>query len=195
MIIAIEGPMGAKMTRRFTEQNFGRASAWILTAGFIGIGLLSVALAVQCVVCSASINLSRTALFERPGFVNSQYRGVGIMSSGGHLFFAVDVVYGPANWQITPAGLALETGVLFDEARSFRFQFPTISTNPLRGCIPLWLVTLTCAVGLVLLRLLRRRAPRGQEMECIQCHYDLTGNTSGVCPECGSPVSPPAPRQ
>jgi len=24
------------------------------------------------------------------------------------------------------------------------------------------------------------------EMECIKCGYDLTGNVSGVCPECGS---------
>lgn len=23
---------------------------------------------------------------------------------------------------------------------------------------------------------------------CIQCGYDLTGNTSGVCPECGDPI-------
>lgn len=22
-------------------------------------------------------------------------------------------------------------------------------------------------------------------MECDACHYDLTGNTSGACPECG----------
>lgn len=36
---------------------------------------------------------------------------------------------------------------------------------------------------------------------CAQCTYDLTGNTSGVCPECGTPVAvstkaiapPPAP--
>jgi hypothetical protein len=23
---------------------------------------------------------------------------------------------------------------------------------------------------------------------CIRCHYNLTGNTSGVCPECGTAV-------
>jgi len=26
---------------------------------------------------------------------------------------------------------------------------------------------------------------------CAECDYDLTGNTSGVCPECGSPVNDP----
>jgi hypothetical protein len=31
---------------------------------------------------------------------------------------------------------------------------------------------------------------------CFECGYDLTGNVSGVCPECGTPVlTPPSPRQ
>jgi hypothetical protein len=25
--------------------------------------------------------------------------------------------------------------------------------------------------------------------KCAACSYDLTGNTSGVCPECGRPVA------
>ena len=28
---------------------------------------------------------------------------------------------------------------------------------------------------------------------CTNCDYNLTGNTSGICPECGTPISP-APR-
>jgi hypothetical protein len=31
----------------------------------------------------------------------------------------------------------------------------------------------------------RRRLSQGK---CPNCCYDLTGNTSGVCPECGTPV-------
>jgi RNA polymerase-binding transcription factor DksA len=23
---------------------------------------------------------------------------------------------------------------------------------------------------------------------CLHCRYDLTGNTSGICPECGRPI-------
>jgi hypothetical protein len=30
-----------------------------------------------------------------------------------------------------------------------------------------------------------KRIAKGQ---CTSCGYDLTGNTSGVCPECGTPV-------
>jgi hypothetical protein len=33
---------------------------------------------------------------------------------------------------------------------------------------------------------------RRRRCQCITCGYDLAGNTSGVCPECGRPVSPRA---
>ncbi len=36
----------------------------------------------------------------------------------------------------------------------------------------------------------RRRPPPGH---CQDCGYDLTGNVSGVCPECGTGVDPGAP--
>ena len=32
------------------------------------------------------------------------------------------------------------------------------------------------------------QADRLQKGLCIKCGYNLTGNTSGVCPECGTPV-------
>ncbi len=34
-----------------------------------------------------------------------------------------------------------------------------------------------------------RRQLRFERNHCISCGYDLTGNTSGKCPECGQPVS------
>jgi len=36
-------------------------------------------------------------------------------------------------------------------------------------------------------RLRRRRLRRGQPL-CLSCGYNLTGNTSGICPECGTPA-------
>ncbi len=51
---------------------------------------------------------------------------------------------------------------------------------------PLWLFALVFMIGsapwplVALSRLRRRRAAR-----CTQCGYDLTGNVSGSCPECG----------
>lgn len=34
----------------------------------------------------------------------------------------------------------------------------------------------------------RRRRLRARQGRCASCGYDLTGNESGVCPECGQPV-------
>lgn len=33
-----------------------------------------------------------------------------------------------------------------------------------------------------------RRQRRARLKQCLECGYDLTGNVSGVCPECGTPV-------
>lgn len=37
----------------------------------------------------------------------------------------------------------------------------------------------------------RRRARRRKLGLCLRCGYNLTGNTSGVCPECGTGAGPP----
>ena len=57
------------------------------------------------------------------------------------------------------------------------------------GCpivfIPLWM--LVCCAGLataVMLYADRRHVPPGH----CRCGYNLTGNISGVCPECGTPT-------
>ncbi len=54
-----------------------------------------------------------------------------------------------------------------------------------------------CATPLLIFGLLSLwwapvRIPSGH---CQKCGYDLTGNVSGVCPECGAKVdAPPAPK-
>jgi hypothetical protein len=52
-----------------------------------------------------------------------------------------------------------------------------------------WVVALLFALlpGAALFRRLIRRRP-GPGM-CVNCGYNLTGNVSGVCPECGKPIS------
>ena len=47
------------------------------------------------------------------------------------------------------------------------------------------LLIVTLAPAAVLLWRHRPRRPPGH---CGQCGYDLTGNVSGRCPECGSPI-------
>ena len=61
------------------------------------------------------------------------------------------------------------------------------------GAVPPWLeaAVLTCVPSRELVRWLRQQLDRhvGRRRMalglCIACGYDLTGNVSGVCPECG----------
>jgi hypothetical protein len=55
--------------------------------------------------------------------------------------------------------------------------------------LPLWIPSMLCATcyGLsVTLAAFQRK--RMGSAHCAGCDYDLTGNTSGVCPECGAGV-------
>jgi predicted RNA-binding Zn-ribbon protein involved in translation (DUF1610 family) len=55
--------------------------------------------------------------------------------------------------------------------------------------VPLWLPALLSCTGAVLLLIkLRRDHLRAPAVCCTQCGYDLTGNLSGACPECGRRV-------
>jgi len=54
--------------------------------------------------------------------------------------------------------------------------------------IPLWSVGFVELV-LPLIWVTRRATTRRRKGHCPQCFYDLTGNVSGVCPECGTAVA------
>jgi predicted amidophosphoribosyltransferase len=49
----------------------------------------------------------------------------------------------------------------------------------------MYVLLLIAAVPTVLLWWRDRRIPPGH---CQNCGYDLTGNVSGICPECGQPA-------
>ena len=51
--------------------------------------------------------------------------------------------------------------------------------------IPFWLALLVTAIPTTILWRLDRRPREGH---CLRCGYNLTGNESGVCPECSTPV-------
>lgn len=52
--------------------------------------------------------------------------------------------------------------------------------------IPLWMLALLCGVTAFQMHYSDRRRPNGC---CRKCGYDLRGNASGVCPECGAAAS------
>jgi hypothetical protein len=66
------------------------------------------------------------------------------------------------------------------------FSFPWISVGGLGGCfsivVPLWTLFLLFAIPGA--RLFRRFHHTPQHC-CQACGYSLTGNVSGLCPECG----------
>lgn len=65
---------------------------------------------------------------------------------------------------------------------------PRMNRNPgqLEITFPMWLLFASVATPTALAWLRsRRRIPAGH---CPACAYDLTGNVSGVCPECGKKV-------
>ena len=52
--------------------------------------------------------------------------------------------------------------------------------------LPFWIpMMLSALISLSFYRRVKRRSQRGF---CIKCDYNLTGNTSGVCPECGERI-------
>jgi hypothetical protein len=55
--------------------------------------------------------------------------------------------------------------------------------------VPWWFfVAATSVLPAVRLRAIWRRLRRIRRGLCTDCGYDLTGNTSGTCPECGRAV-------
>ncbi len=52
-------------------------------------------------------------------------------------------------------------------------------------CFAIWL---TYLVPHKAFRLLRWRAVDRDAPYCLHCDYNLTGNVSGTCPECGTPI-------
>jgi len=65
-------------------------------------------------------------------------------------------------------------------------ESPSWLPGPLLGAYPFW----------VFLRGPVRQARRRARGLCVHCGYDLTGNVTGVCSECGepTPLNPPLPR-
>lgn len=69
--------------------------------------------------------------------------------------------------------------------------WPSFSVNSTRiaGCIHVWWIGLPIMVlGILVFRPRRCRHPLEV---CQDCGYDLTGNVSGRCPECGTAVGCP----
>jgi len=85
------------------------------------------------------------------------------------------------------ASLYPRTGYVYFEMPTWSDPMPNSAFRVLS--VEYWLLALMFAVYPVFffIRSYRRRRSRYQEFQpCVQCSYDLQGNESGTCPECGT---------
>jgi hypothetical protein len=92
-------------------------------------------------------------------------------------------------------GLALVCSVAWLLDPTYSFSLRSILRNEMMFWAVLMLVA--SSIGMVLVALLSDRSTPPRPPECDCCGYNLTGNVSGVCPECGEPVvdSVPTPKE
>lgn len=81
-----------------------------------------------------------------------------------------------------------ERGLQFGGSDGTIFWWPGAQLKPFGVMVPLWLPFIVVAVPTTILWRRDRRIP---PTHCQNCGYDLTGNVSGRCPECGKPTPIP----
>ncbi len=91
-------------------------------------------------------------------------------------------IYGPGGWEYS-AKLTESIAVSFCLPNIYRYDFPHSTIPCTRVRIPCWIPALFFGV---LWRVFFRRKPAKQPGVCSHCGYDLRGNTTGRCPECGA---------
>lgn len=67
---------------------------------------------------------------------------------------------------------------------------PVVQVKAIRMWMGLPMIFLI-AYPVIVLGGVRIRRHRHKPGHCLNCEYNLTGNTSGVCPECGTSIEPP----
>ena len=103
-----------------------------------------------------------------------------------------------AKWEVDGLGFSVSyvSRVVTTTTSGFpnyiRSPLPTSEHHGARSLsltIPLWMPLLLFAAcpTIAFIRGPVRRWRRRKRGECVACGYNLTGNVSGVCPECGTP--------
>lgn len=89
------------------------------------------------------------------------------------------------HWPLPPPGrprMPFSVGAFGFKEPRMRWWFEWVGTPAAgRVQIPLWALLLPATLGVVILR----RRGRVRPGACRLCGYDLTGNVTGRCPECG----------
>jgi hypothetical protein len=182
----------------------------------IGRQLKIVALVTSCLACLAAVGFwgrsywradefQWTSPFD-PNFVAAQkVISCNLLAWDGRICFSCDrITFNPEirillvfsergfnqfhmNWQqMSVEGVHPWHGFEFERWKS---RYDPGKTLGFSVTFPFWALTAAMAIAsLVQGRRALRRWYRVQRGRCSQCGYDLTGNTSGACPECGSAI-------
>jgi len=102
--------------------------------------------------------------------VVAHYGDADIRALNGQLYLE-----GPRSYQQKPNGVI----------RSFAGFGYLNGPNFLLLIVPIWVVALAAGVAYLFALIWRRHPVQGH---CTHCGYNLAGNTSGICPECGTRI-------
>lgn len=145
---------------------FERVLRWslLILTGILGVAWLStVWLSCVIFVGDFEVLIMKSAVYLRnvPGYQNALY------------------------WIGDAPGLVSHRHWPNIESSSFSaVSWPAVGTTL---AIPIWMFMVIPAAGWLLLSWrIHRRVPEGH---CRVCRYNLTGNTSGICPECGIAIT------
>lgn len=111
-------------------------------------------------------------------------------TKGGHLpdwTFAVSEGQFHCGW-IDQETDAVQVLAIEPHPRSVRWDLPSLHSNggSTEFFCPLWIPLLILVMPLACIWYAHMRRPLPGQ--CTRCRYDLRGNTSGRCPECGKPI-------
>ena len=116
------------------------------------------------------VSALRVVVIEMPGGPRLVIGGGGFVFLGDLIEFDCCIIYGHG------------VGVVLPHWNSWRFELWAPAFN-----IPLYAVFAAVAVPTLLVW---RFWPKPVKPGHCRCGYDLTGNESGTCPECGQPFEP-----
>ncbi len=87
-------------------------------------------------------------------------------------------------------------GLSYNTARNMVDQpWPKIGRDTkgeIVGCVPFWMIASGFGVVASYAWWMNRRFPTAH---CQKCDYNLTGNVSGACPECGTKIESPTSKE
>ena len=100
---------------------------------------------------------------------------------------------GPVGMEIDRGTLVVMYGKVFLVAESVVWAYPQVLRASGQDgvlVVPLWIpiVLMSTYPVLAFIRGPVRRWRRRKKGLCIKCGYNLTGNVSGMCPECGEDI-------